>query len=104
MITFTCGGVNPVAGTFRLTEEVRDQRTTLIGWRNSPSIKPSVQPMELRVVAQGSRFKFYVNDELVTSHTDASHGSGRVGIIALNVVDPDGAEMIFDNLRVFGLK
>ena len=96
--------VNPVSGTFRLTKEVRDQRTTLIGWGSSPVIKHTAQPVELRVVAQGSRFKFYVNDELVASHSNSSLPSGRVGIVALNVVDRDGAEMIFDNLRVFGLR
>lgn len=96
--------VNPVAGTHRLTKTVRDLTTTLIGWGSSPYIKHTSQPMELRVVAQGSRFQFYVNEERVASHSNSSLSSGRVGLAALNVVDPEGAEMFFDNLRVFGLR
>ena len=60
--------------------------------------------MELRVVARGSNFQFYVDDGLITTVQDSSFRSGRVGVGVLNDADQDGAEMFFDNLRVFGIR
>jgi len=60
--------------------------------------------MELRVVARGSRFDFYVDGALVVNNQDTSFWSGRVGVYAWNDVDQEWAEMFFDNLRVFELK
>ena len=96
--------VNPVSGSHRLQKQVSDRWTTLIGWGSSPLIKPRSEPMELRVVARGSRFDFYVDGALVVNNQDTSFWSGRVGVYAWNDVDQEGAEMFFDNLRVFELK
>ena len=96
--------VNPTSGSYRLRKKVVSERNTLRGWGKSALIEPRNEPMGLRMVAQGSDFKFYVDGSLIFNHADTSFASGRVGVMALNDVDLEGAEMFFDNLRVFGLK
>ncbi len=54
---------------------------------------------QLRVVAVGSQFTFYVNGVLVGSATDSTYSQGRVG-----VVDDDSnstSEIIFTNFAVY---
>ena len=96
--------VDPISGSYRLNKSVRGEWTTLIGWGRSPWLQPNANSMDLRVVARGAKFQLYINDTPIDSYSDASHASGRVGLFALNDVDQDGAEMFFDNLRVFGLR
>lgn len=96
--------VNPISGSHRLVKRLADKWVVLMGWGISPEINPRSEPMELRVVARGSSFQFYVDDALITINQDSSFRSGRVGVQVLNDIDLDGAEMFFDNLRVFKLK
>ena len=47
---------------------------------------------------------FYVNDKPIYGFTDTSFKSGRVGFWMIIEVATDGAEVFFDNLRVFGVR
>lgn len=94
--------VNPASGNYRVTKLVSGEFSSLIAWRNSPLIPPGYGPIVLRVVARGSMFQFYVDDDLVASHQDASIRSGRVGLWAENEVATNGAEIFFDDLKVYG--
>jgi hypothetical protein len=83
---------------------VRGQQSTLIGWGNSSLIPLGNDPIVLRVVARGNQLDFYVNDLMIDGVGDASLSSGRVGLWVRNDVASDGAEVFFDNLRVFDLR
>jgi len=96
--------VNPSSGNYRVNKWVRNEFTSLRGWGNSPLIPRGNDPMVLRVVARGNMLNFYVNDKLLDGFTDSSLSSGRVGFWVRNDVATDGAEVFFDNLRVFALK
>ncbi|OQA17303.1 MAG: hypothetical protein BWY63_02449 [Chloroflexi bacterium ADurb.Bin360] len=50
------------------------------GWASTAAIAQGDAWNTLRVVANGSRFYFYINDTLVWTGTDADLGIGRVGI------------------------
>lgn len=96
--------VNPSSGNYRVLKQVRGEYTTLRGWGNSPLIPRGNDPMDLRVVARGNMLNFYVNDKLLDGFTDGSLKSGRVGLWIVNDVASDGAEVFFDNLRVFAIR
>jgi len=66
--------------------------------------KTSYRDHGLSVVARGPNFQFFVDGSQIYSHTDRTFPSGRAGVNAWNDVDLKGAEMFFDNLRVFGLR
>ncbi len=53
--------------------------TALKGWTSTPYVKPN-DWNTLRVVANGSAFKYYLNGYLVWSGTDTSLTSGQVGM------------------------
>jgi WD40 repeat protein len=57
----------------------------------------------LRVVCDGERFSFYVNDVHVTDVVDDTLGSGGIGL-AVGTYDEPGIEVHFDNLRVYALE
>jgi len=51
----------------------------LQGWTSSSAINQGDAWNKLRVVAKGSNFWYYINDQLVWQGTDASLSSGRAG-------------------------
>lgn len=96
--------VNPGSGNYRVDKFVRNDFTSLRGRGSSPLIPRGNDPMVLRVVARGNMLNFYVNDKPIDGFTDTSFKSGRVGFWVINEVATDGAEVFFDNLRVFGVR
>ncbi len=58
----------------------RDNVTALQGWTATSAINQGSAWNEVRVVAIGSSLRFYINDTLVWSGSDASLASGRVGV------------------------
>jgi hypothetical protein len=96
--------VNPTSGTYILRKRERAAFSTLIGFTSSPSIQKGPVPNLLRVVARGATLQLYVNDTLVGHATDSTFATGRIGLAVWNDVDPDGAEVFFDNLRVFEVR
>jgi hypothetical protein len=70
---------------FRITGDgfysvFRDQATPLQGWTATSAIHQGGAWNELRVLAIGSSLRFYINDILVWTGSDASLTSGRVGV------------------------
>jgi hypothetical protein len=96
--------VNPISGKYTLMMVLRGQQSNLISFTPSPSINKGPGTNLLRVVARGPNLELYVNNVLVGKITDSTFAAGRVGLIVWNDVDPNGAEVFFDNLRVFELK
>lgn len=96
--------VNPASGSYRAIKYVSGEFSTMIPWGNSPFIPRGNDPIVLRVVARGANLTFYVNDYQIDNLTDSSFRSGRIGLWVENEVATDGAEVFFDNLRVFSLR
>jgi serine/threonine protein kinase len=83
---------------FQLLLWYEDEWMALIGWTETSTIRPG-QVNRLTVIAEGTRFTFYVNDQLVGEADDSRLSSGRVGVsIALDT--DDAAILEFDNFEV----
>ncbi len=74
----------------RLTDEWQDSSLINVGYN---------MPNRLRVVADGSNFFFYINDELVAQATDANYGRGLIALDAGTFNQP-GLRVAFDNLTI----
>jgi hypothetical protein len=83
---------------FRLRLWYEDEWTLLSDWTGTSAIRPG-QVNRLTVIAKGTHFTFYVNDQHVGETDDGRLSSGRVGVaIALKA---DGAAVFeFDNFEV----
>jgi hypothetical protein len=69
-------------------------------WTPSPFINKGVNAAnQLRVVAEGSNFAFYVNDQLLHQVTDATLPSGTIALDA-GTFGQIGLQVGFDNLYV----
>lgn len=113
-------------GYYQVWREVDGTEKLLSDWIPSPLVNQGLGAAnEIRVVAQGDRFRFYVNGEQVmlcvpddpaaTSTyadscidgqmqpelVDGSISEGRLGVIARTFDEP-GVEVDFDNVLVFG--
>jgi hypothetical protein len=77
---------------------------TLVGWEASDAIDQGVGAVNrLRVVCDGNRFTFYVNDTFLTEVTDSAFSAGNVGL-AIGAFDESGVVVHFDNLKVYALQ
>lgn len=74
------------------------QFLTLVPYTVSPAVGRDTAANHLKVVAQGTRFTAYVNDQLLTTFTDAALGQGSLGMILDS--DQPNAKVAFNNLRV----
>ena len=77
-----------------------NKSSDLVAFKTSPLIKKEADVNHLRVDAKGDTFTVYLNDESLTSFTDASYKQGAIGLIASNV-DAVKAHMHFDNVKVY---
>ena len=98
----------------------------LSDWIPSPLVNQGLNvDNQLRVVAQGDQFRFFINDEQVAlcipnnpegestyfdgcvdgemhdTLTDDSIGSGQLGVMAITLDEPN-VEVVFDNVLVYG--
>lgn len=114
-------------GYYRVSRVVSGDQRILSEWIDSPIVAQGLDtPNRLRVVGQGERFQFYVNDQLAqlcipnnpdgvsTYRTglgcidgtmqnelvDSGIAEGRVGVVALSLAEPDVAAA-FDNVIVY---
>jgi serine/threonine protein kinase len=83
---------------FRLDLRYEDEWTTLIGWTETSAIRPG-QVNRLTVIAEGTHFTFYVNDQYVGEADDSRLSIGRVGV-AVEIYAGDAAVFEFDNFEV----
>jgi serine protease Do len=72
----------------------------LAEWTPSPYIKPGQSTNHLAVVAEGSRFSFFINNTKVADVTDQSFSEGDIALMA-NSGDEAGVHIQFDNVKVW---
>lgn len=85
-------------GGYGLYRWERPEFVAIVENDNSPAVFSANRTNHLKVVAQGSRFDLYVNDQKVDSATDKTLASGTFGVY----VESDEADAVvaFDNLMV----
>lgn len=73
--------------------------TALADWRTHEAIKVGPDRNHLRAMCVGDYLAFYVNDVLVADATDATYGTGQVGLAA-SAANRLGVRVEFDNLTI----
>ena len=72
---------------------------TLEPWAPSSAVRQGQATNLLRVEARGTEFKFFANDELLTTVKDATFASGSFGLAASTFAEGE-VQVRFDNLLV----
>ena len=73
----------------------------MISWTPSSLIQPG-QMNRLSVVAEGTSFYFYINNQYVDDYTDSKLSSGKVALVIGLNDEGDSATFEFDNFDVRG--
>lgn len=73
-------------------------------WQPHPAIKGGAENNRLKVVMQGEKFTFFVNDQEITSIEDKLFDQGDIALFALSVIDQPGTDITFDNVSVTEVK
>lgn len=86
------------AGSYRVVKQIEGQRYDLAAWTQTPFVrKTGWNFVGLRV--ENSRINFCLNGQVLTTITDPTLKSGRVGVIAGAFDEP--AQIHFDNFGVW---
>jgi hypothetical protein len=75
---------------------------TLVGWTNSSAIETGKGSNNIKIIAQGDTFTFYVNGVKLGECTDRSLSSGEIGLVA-GARDDGEVHVSFDNLKVWAI-
>lgn len=73
-------------------------------WKKSGAIHTGNATNLIRIVSNGDKFSFYVNNIGVDDYTDSSFSSGMIGLAAGTLYTPGAATIGFDNLRIWEIK
>lgn len=73
-------------------------------WQPHPAIKAGGENNHIKIVMQGEKFTFFVNDQEITSIEDKQFGEGDIALFALSVIDQPGTDVTFDNFSVTAVK
>lgn len=73
-------------------------------WNKTSAIKIGKATNLIRVVCNGDKFSFYVNDVLLQEYTDSSFPSGDIGLEAGTNYAPGAVTVDFDNLKIWEIK
>lgn len=73
-------------------------------WNKSSAIKTGQATNLIRVVCDGDKFSFYVNDVLLQNYTDSSFSSGSIGLTAGTNYALGSVTIDFDNLKIWEIK
>jgi hypothetical protein len=68
-------------------------------WLESSAIHQGASTNKIKIVAQGSHFAFYVNDQQIAEADDDTYRSGAIGLNAGSFHEP-GVRVGFDNLII----
>jgi len=82
-------------GVFSVWRDYRGSSTELKGWTKTDAIEQNGWNI-LKVTANGSRLKFYINGVLVWSGIDSDYPSGRVGIAMYRTPTSTGDKLWVD--------
>lgn len=74
----------------------------IIDWDSYPEVEDTV-PSRLRVIAEGSNYKLYINDDLVAESNDATLLGGDIGI-GISVAAGENAAIEVDSFRLSPIK
>ncbi len=86
-------------GDYQLRTRYEGEWETLIGWTESYLIQAGAVH-RLAVVAQGSQFTFYINDQYVDEYTDTKLSEGQVALVIGLDDEGDTGTFEFDNFEV----
>lgn len=85
-------------GFYFVYKIVNGEFTMIQGWTYSEYIKPDNEWNNMKVIAQGSQFRLYMNGYLIYEFSDTSISNGRIGL--LGYTEPDGVTAhYFDNVK-----
>jgi hypothetical protein len=73
-------------------------------WQPHPAIRSGSQVNRIKVVMQGTKLSFFVNDQFIASREDSLFASGDIGVFALTLIDAPGTDITFDNVLVSAVK
>jgi tetratricopeptide (TPR) repeat protein len=85
-------------GTFRFDVLFNGNPIHLIEWTESPFIKPSDN--EIMIVARGSNFSFYTDNEWLAEYEDDTLNMGKFGLAAQNYNQKARAEFMVRSLAI----
>jgi hypothetical protein len=74
--------------------------TILVNWPQSPAIRQGANTNHLRVIAEGPKLTWVVNDTVLTQIENADILVGDVGVTAGTFPDETGVHVAFDNFAV----
>ena len=87
-------------GSYKYCKYVNGNFVYLSGWISSSAINAGLDVWNtLKVVAQGTNFDLYCNGTLLTSFTDTSHSTGKVGLKAYDETGPSNV-VEFDDVKL----
>jgi len=73
--------------------------TSITEWLASDAIHKGASTNQIKIVAQGSHFTFYVNGQQVAESDDDNYRSGTIGLDAGSFSEA-GVQVAFDNLTI----
>ena len=73
-------------------------------WKKSSAIHTGNATNLIRVVCDGNKFSFYVNDVKLDDYTDNSFPSGTIGFTAGTNFSPGAVTIGFDNLKIWEIQ
>jgi len=86
-------------GDYQLRARYEGEWETLIGWTENYLIQAGAVH-KLTVVAEGSHFTFYINDQYVDEYTDTKLSEGKVALVIGLDDDGDTGTFEFDNFEI----
>jgi len=86
-------------GDYQFRMRYEGEWQTLISWTESGTIQPG-EVNQLTVVAEGSHFTFYINDQYVDEYDDSRLSSGQSGLLLGLDEESDTAIFEFDNFEL----
>lgn len=93
--------VSPSLGNYDLYKVVNGVQTQLVAPTESSAILTGTATNRLRVVAQGSALRLYVNGQFLTEVTDSSLSNGNFLLGAWNFFDAAGTPIHWDDFVVY---
>jgi hypothetical protein len=87
-------------GSFAVGKEVDDEWVQIVEWTSDPSVQPFGQVNRVRLVAEGTQFTLYINDEYLAYFSDDSFGSGGLAPV-VTAYDEPPARATFDNITIW---
>jgi hypothetical protein len=73
-------------------------------WKKSSAIHTGNATNLIRVISDGDKLFFYVNNIGLDNYTDGSFSSGMIGLAAGTLYTPGAVTIGFDNIRIWDIE